>query len=275
MENNVKVLDKGYVKLVTWLPWNMVELQEAIEKGDLEKAQSLIGSDDLNTVNAAKASFKKTSTSYGKSESRLVDYLARNHESSPFRHNIVAFEIYAPIFTARQWFKYRVGSEHSEDSEQPIGLGYYGQGDQGGFGDTMDAWNEASRRYVTMEPEFYVPEVWREAPDNKKQGSAGDLPTTDSQNMSEILANYQQEGIDLYNHYNNIEGVAPEMTRLFLPAYGMYISWRWTASLVSVCHFLKERLEEKAQSEIRDYAQAIHTLLLQVYPEGTQKLLEY
>lgn len=271
MIDKINVLDRGYVKLVTWLPWNMVELQEAILAGDLEKAQSLIGSDDLNTVNAAKASFKKTSTELGTSENRLIDYLARNHESSPFRHNTVAFEIYAPIFTARQWFKYRVGSTHSEDSSDPIGLGTYGQGDQGGFGDMMDAWNESSRRYVTMEPEFYVPEKWRKAPDNKKQGSGEDLPDT---GMGNILADYQQEGLELYNYYNE-QGVAPEMTRLFLPAYGMYISWRWTASLVSVCHFLKERLEEKAQSEIRDYAQAIHTLLLQVYPEGTKKLLEY
>src|SRR5690606_18773895 len=30
-----------------------------------------------------------------------------------------------------------------------------------------------SRRYITMEPEFYVPEFWRQAPENKKQGSGG------------------------------------------------------------------------------------------------------
>ena len=85
MESKIDVLDKGYVKLITWLPWNMVELQEAIEAGDLQRAQVLIGSSDLNTVNAAKASFKKTSTTLGDSEYRLIDYLARNHESSPFR----------------------------------------------------------------------------------------------------------------------------------------------------------------------------------------------
>ena len=48
-------------------------------------------------------------------------------------------------------------------------------------------------------------------------------------------------------------GIAPEQARLFLPAYGMYVRWRWTVSLNAALHFLTLRQGEGAQSEIVDY----------------------
>jgi len=274
MKQTIKVLDKGYVSLVTWLPWNMYDLHEAICSGDLERAQELLGKDDLTTVNAAKASFQKSSQFLNTSEKRLINFLAKNHETSPFRHSLVSLEVYAPLFTARQWHKYKVGSRHTEDTEEPIGL-YFGQGDQEGFDDALVAWNESSRRYLTIAPEFYVPEKWRLAPDNKKQGSGGFLQ--EQKRYDEIIAllkkNYST-GLALYDLLNE-EGMAPELNRLFLPSYGLYISWRWTASIVSICHFLKERMADNAQYEIQQYAQAIHQLVYQIFPESVNKLLEY
>ena len=57
------------------------------------------------------------------------------------------------------------------------------------------------------------------------------------------------------------DGVAAEQARLFLPAYGMYVNYRWSASLQSVIHFLNQRLEEDAQVEIQEYAVAVRELL--------------
>jgi thymidylate synthase (FAD) len=61
-------------------------------------------------------------------------------------------------------------------------------------------------------------------------------------------------------------GVAPEQARLFLPAYGMYVRWRWTVSLHGILNFLEQRLEHDAQSEIRDYALAVKELTKDTFP---------
>ena len=63
-------------------------------------------------------------------------------------------------------------------------------------------------------------------------------------------------------------GVAPEMARLFLPAYGMYVRYRWTTSLHGVMHFLDQRLAHDSQVEIQKYAQAVHDLSELVFPKS-------
>ena len=255
------VLDKGYVRLVTWMPWNMVEIYEKAMAYDDEDIRNYIGNDDLIGVNAARASFLKESRDFSDGDKRLLRYLARNHEYSPFRHAVVTFEVHAPLMVARQWFKYRVGSIHSPDMGQD-------QVSQ----DFLQAWNESSRRYVTEEPAFYTPKVWRAAPDNKKQGSGENIDRDQSLVFTSLLETYQARGIDLYNLAIKM-GIAPEQARLFLPAYGMYLTWRWTASLDAIGHFLRERLAGNAQHEIREYAEQIKILVEQIYPESLSVLL--
>lgn len=50
------------------------------------------------------------------------------------------------------------------------------------------------------------------------------------------LMNYIEQGIAKYEQALQ-DGICAEQARLFLPAYGMYVRWYWTASLQSVCHF--------------------------------------
>ena len=122
-----------------------------------------------------------------------------------------------------------------------------------------------SRRYVTENEEFYVPAQFLGAPENKKQG-AGD-PINDHTNLTfkKQLADHQQEGLELYSQAMDA-GIAPEQARLFLPAYGLYIRWRWTVSLNALMHFLDQRLDNHAQFEIRQYAQAIESMVKEKYP---------
>lgn len=107
---------------------------------------------DLSVVNAARASFAKESEELSSKDARLIDFLIRENHMSPFRHAFMTFEIKAPLMVARQHWKYVVGSDH-----------------------TMDSWNESSRRYITMEPEFYIPEAnqWRMAPEDKNRALEG------------------------------------------------------------------------------------------------------
>ncbi len=68
------------------------------------------------------------------------------------------------------------------------------------------------------------------------------------------------------------DGICAEQARLFLPAYGMYVRWYWTASLQSVAHFLAQRLEHDAQKEIQLYAKAILELIRPMFPVSLEML---
>lgn len=228
------VLDKGYVRLV-----------------------DVMGS-DLTVVNAARASYAKESKEMSESDEKLIAFLARHDHTSPFRHAMLQFEIYAPLMVARQWWKYIIGSSHLE-----------------GIGDTMNAWNESSRRYVTMEPTFYVPteNEWRGKPDNNKQGSKEPVDAKLGAEFTDKLNKYIKEGVDLYEEAME-RGICAEEARLFLPAYGMYVSWYWTASLQSVAHFIKQRTDSHSQFEIREYAEAVKDLAIEKFPLGIKAFLD-
>lgn len=132
----------------------------------------------------------------------------------------------------------------------------------------MDAWNEASRRYVTMLEEFYVP-VFRRAPGNAKQGSGGVHPYNDF--WASALKEFQR--ISLGAYYDAIEqDIAPELARGFLPSDFQYVTWRWSSSLQSVAHFLTLRLDEHAQWEIQQYAAAVYEIAAELFPVSIQAL---
>lgn len=231
--SHINILDKGYVRLVNHM------------------------GTDLTVVNAARVSYAKQSESLTEKDIRLIKFLAREGHTSPFRHAIIQFEIYAPLMVARQWWKYVVGSAHYE-----------------GTGDSLEAWNESSRRYITEEPTFYIPttEQWRSKPENSKQGS-GDIVSWElGYKYTKELIDYVELGIEKYEAALS-DGICAEQARLFLPAYGMYVRWYWTASLQSVAHFLNQRLEHDAQKEIQDYAKAILEVAKSLFPVTIDELL--
>ncbi len=232
----IDVLDQGYVRLV-----------------------DVLGS-DLTPVNAARVSYDKASESLTERDERLIRYLIREKHTSPFRHAILQFEVYAPLMVARQWWKHIIGSSHQEGAQDP-----------------MTAWNESSRRYVTEAVKFYVPssDQWRSSPEDKKQGSGDMLPLELGEEASKKLLEQIEEGMKNYE-WATEQGIATEMARLFLPsAYGLYVRWYWTVSLQGLIHFIELRSEAGAQSEIRDYAEALRTLAGEVFPVSMASFAEY
>ncbi|TQR44330.1 FAD-dependent thymidylate synthase [Paenibacillus popilliae] len=230
----LQVLDKGYVRLV-----------------------NTMGS-DLTVVNSARVSYAKESMELSERDIRLIQFLAREGHTSPFRHVMLQFEVYAPLMVARQWWKYVIGSSHME-----------------GTGDSLEAWNESSRRYITEEPTFYIPSQgeWRSKPENSKQGSGDIVSWEIGQKHTDELMNYIELGVAKYEAALE-DGICAEQARLFLPSYGMYVRWYWTASLQSVAHFLNQRLEHDAQKEIQSYAKAILELSRPIFPHSLQELLK-
>lgn len=208
--------------------------------------------DDLSVVNAARVSYDKESDQFSNRDDRLLNFLIHEGHTSPLRHAALTYEVYAPLLVARQWWKYAVSSTHVDD---------------------INGWNESSRRYVTENEEFHIPKTWRYAPDNSKQGSGADLPQDDSIVWSHRLFRHIEESEKLYRQALQ-EGIAPEQARLFLPAYSLYVRWRWTTSLAAVLHFLDQRLAHDAQKEIQDYAQAVYKLTRQHFPNVFSKVLD-
>lgn len=214
--------------------------------------QDVMGN-DLSIVNAARVSYDKKKEVMDEKDERLIRFLAREGHTSPFRHATLQFELYAPLMVARQHWKYVAGSDH-----------------------TMDAWNESSRRYITEEATFYIPtaDEWRSKPANSKQGSGENLDEWRGATFTEALKDYVRQGEELYNKAMEM-GVAPEQARLFLPAYGMYVRYYWTASLQSVAHFLNQRLEADAQKEIQEYAKAVRKLAIEKFPVSLPELMKH
>lgn len=218
---------------------------DVLDKGYVRLRDSM--GDDLKPADVARVSFDKQAKDFSSEQNeRLINYLMRNNEFSCFRHNAISMELYMPLMVARQIYKYSIASAFREDQ--------YG-------------WNESSRRYITEEPEFYIPEhgQWRTAPENKKQGSGEPLPDSTGKEFTKLLMKHIDKSVELYDAAIE-QGIAVEQARVFLPAYGMYVRCYWTASLNSLFHFLDERLANNAQSEIRDYAEAVAHILEDKFP---------
>jgi thymidylate synthase (FAD) len=225
-----------------------MEKIDVLDKGYV-RLVDVLGS-DLSVTNSARVSYDKQKEVFDAKDERLMSFLAREGHTSPFRHAFLQFEVYAPLMVARQWWKYVIGSAHQ-----------------------MDAWNESSRRYITEEPTFYIPgnDEWRKAPSDSKQGSGGFFTDDEGAiNTYELIK--LVETCEVQYERALKRGVAPEQARLFLPAYGMYVRWYWSASLQSVVHFINQRIAHDAQKEIQDYAKAVLAHTENHFPVAVAKL---
>jgi len=205
---------------------------------------------DLSVVNAARVSFGKKSEALGTSgvegqpmtpilndpDKKLIKYLAKHKHMSPFGHCFASFHIKAPVFVARQLVKHK-----------------------------FLRWNEISRRYVSDNPEFYRPEVWRGTSEDKKQGSAGiveDVRVGDISLTVKVLYNSLIE-----------RGVCPEQARMVLPQSTM-TEWYWSGSLDAFSDMCILRCKEDTQLETARAAQCISQAMQNLFPISWEALTE-
>ena len=199
---------------------------------------------DLDTVNAARVSFDKESEweqSLTESDAKLIKYLAKHKHMTPFRHNFIKLRVKAPIFLAAQLKKHQAGL----------------------------SWNEVSRRYVSTEPEFYVPEVWRSRPEGSVKQGSGSEPM-DSEYWHGHYTNYLSKCQSMYNSMLH-DGMAPEMARMVLPQ-SMMTEWIWSGNLLAFAHMYKERIASGAQQEAQEFAQQLNEAIGDLAPVSWQAL---
>ena len=206
---------------------------------------------DLSVVNAARVSFGKNSEwmpriHYGEElvlkpkDARLIRYLAKHNHKSPFNHTFVTFHVKAPVFVARQLVKHE-----------------------------YMPWNEISRRYVDVEPEFYVPDVWRGRSEDKKQGSEGVIEDIDPDVANSMVACAKHD----YN-YLLAKGVSPEQARMILPQ-SMMTEWYWSGTLFAFAKMCGLRLKEDTQAETRVVAEKIEDVMMKLFPVSWEALRMY
>src|SRR5690606_7613892 len=175
-------------------------------------------------VQAARVSYGE-GTKTVREDSALIDYLLRNHHTSPFEQVILTFHVKMPIFVARQSIRHRTARL-----------------------------NEISGRYSVMRDEFYVPrrhEVRFQSKVNRQGGDAREVPTELQERVLELLAAGQSRSYDEYETLLDDE-VARELARINLPL-SLYTEMYWQCDLNNLVHFLRLRLDWHAQSEIRAY----------------------
>lgn len=193
--------------------------------------------DDLTVVNAARVSFDKESYELCDGDKKLITYLAKHEHVSPFFHPQVRFRIKMPIFVSREWFRHCIGFSR----------------------------NEVSRRYVDFTPECWVPkpDEIRERDPKAKQGSKL-TPVENSDETWKLINDQVSSSISIYEELLK-NGVAPEIARSVLPQ-SMYTTFVESASLYGYARLCNLRLDPSAQKEIRDYANAVHTIMCEAFP---------
>jgi thymidylate synthase (FAD) len=202
---------------------------------------------DLSVVNAARVSFGKKSEALGTSaivgehmtpilndpDKRLIKYLAKHKHMSPFGHAFASFHVKAPIFVARQLVKHK-----------------------------FLRWNEISRRYVDDDPEFYMPDEWRDKSADKKQGSGG-------KSQSQYFPNiYVKEVADkALGDYKKmlVQGICPEQARMVLPQSTM-TEWYWSGSLDAFADMCRLRITPDTQYESKRVALGVDKEMLKLFP---------
>lgn len=193
---------------------------------------------DLSIVRAARVSYDadwRTGDDAGKDE-RLISYLMKNHHTSPFEAVTFTFEVKAPLFVFRQWHRHRTWS-----------------------------YNEVSARYAELPEEFYVPELF----DITHQSTSNKQMRTNEQHDNALLMqSYMRKSMmDAFALYKELlaQGCPRELARSVLPC-STYSRMFATADLHNLFHFLRLRLHEHAQKEIRVYAEAMLELVEPIVP---------
>lgn len=185
-------------------------------------------SGDLAIVNAARVSFLGESKGDEK-DKNLLFYLMEHHHTSPFEMVEFKFRVHAPLVVWWQWTRHRTWS-----------------------------FNMQSGRYTQFaEDEFYVPHIWRKQSQDNKQASEGILSLKDSAILTQQLDDYINVGYKLYEQALEM-GVAREMARLFIPAFGVYYTGVVKVDAHNLMNFFQLRRASDAQYEINVYANIMY-----------------
>lgn len=177
MMHQIKVLDHGFVRLVSYMQPAREDFHEN-------------WSGDLEVVRNARVSYDadwRTGEDAGK-DAKLINYLIKNRHTSPLEAMVFTFEVKAPIFVVRQWHRHRTW-----------------------------AYSEVSARYAELPEEFYVPEpsqITKQSASNKQMRTKEEHP--ESSLMARAIRDHCEQAFELYRGML-VAGAPRELARGVLP----------------------------------------------------------
>ena len=200
----------------------------------------------LDIVCDARQSFDQSSSEWSEKDQKLLNYLVKHQHTSPFRGVVTKWQVKAPLFVCRQWWKHVIGGTFANDT-----LG----------------WNEKSFRYCEADDDlFYMPREFRQQSASNKQASDGLLEEPANQMAMIEYAKALEQAKQAYKALLTL-GVSKEQARGILPV-GIYTSYTWTCSLHALLHFPSLRDKADSQGEIQAYAQALSMLARPLFKEA-------
>jgi thymidylate synthase (FAD) len=199
---------------------------------------------DSAIVQAARVSYG-SGTKKVQEDRGLIRYLLRHRHTTPFEMVEFKFHCVLPIFVARQWIRHRTANV-----------------------------NEYSARYSIVPDRFYRPTTDLIATQSKSNRQGGAEPV-DVGTAEEFLS-YLDQCEAHYEQYSGLldKGVSRELSRIGLPL-SVYTEWYWKCDLHNILHFLSLRMDEHAQREIRDYAEAMFSLMEPIVPVVAEAFRDY
>ena len=201
-----------------------------------------MGTDD-SVANAARVSFANDASNYTPEQNgRLIQFLARERHELPFAHTAITLRCSAPIPQRTHAFKSKVGFVE----------------------------NEESRRYISSRPELFVPDEFRSAVKDKKQGSGA--AHRKSNWWIRYYTDFCQEAIEIYEGMID-DGICPEQARYILPQ-GVMVNWIWTGSLLAYARFYKLRSKTDTQKETQVLAGLVGEHMSRLFPVSWAALVE-
>lgn len=243
----IPVLDHGYVQLVeTWGHGYGGENVLDPQKGDEHDYE-------IGIIEAARQSTQGSFRGWEKDE-KLLRFLYQNKHATPFEFAGLVIEVQAPIFVFREWHRHRTQS-----------------------------YNEMSARYEPLPDLYYIPDhknlVSRImnglVSKNKQEASANTIPLIPEKEFEEhaemvattFLGKLNYEYAECEGVYQKAlhSGVPKELARCIMPV-GHYSRMRASANLRNWLAFLTLRMDEKAQWEIRQFANAVGEIIAVSFP---------
>jgi thymidylate synthase (FAD) len=208
---------------------------------------------DLSVVNAARVSFGSEKEEVDEKDIKLINYLMEHNHSSPFEHCAVTFRFTVPLFIRSQHHRHRTW-----------------------------AYNEISRRYTSIDINFYEPKKFRQQHGSNRQASTDDLinPVLNSSYMSLGYENaetavrmHNNKSLSLYKALMD-SGVCREQARGVLPQ-NLYTQYYGTVNLHNLLKFVSLRSHSGAQWEIQQVAEACLKIVKGKFPNSVESFRKH
>lgn len=197
---------------------------------------------DLSIVRSARVSYDADwREGDEQKDAKLIAYLMKNKHTSPFESVTFTFEVKAPIFVFRQWHRHRTW-----------------------------AYNEISARYTELDEGWYVPDV---AQITTQHTSNKQMRTNEQHPQASWVRDLIEAQCFRANEvYRTLieQGCPRELARGVLPV-NSYSRMFASVNLHNLFHFLRLRLHEHSQYEIRVYAEAMLQLIEPIVPVAVKE----